>query len=181
MMKNYRKKIKPYLDDLTKKGLGLGGGSAGALAFCLGCSLIVKSINHTKAKNNSKVNKNKLNNRLVKITRFKKEIYPYIDKDGQLFSKMIKSKGQDRKKYFKKVTQLLKTLARASQKVFLLAKELDFDIKKGIKSDFNLGLEFIKLSLLSAILNLEDNNKMSGKKDNYIKILKNNFKNIKNK
>lgn len=178
---NYRNKIKPYLDDLEKKGLGLGGGSTGALAFCLGCSLIIKSINHTKTKNSSKVKKNKLNNRLIKIVKFKKEIYPYIDKDGQLFSKMIKSKGQNREKYFKKVTHLLKTLARSSYKVFLLAKELDFDIKKGIKSDFNLGLEFIKLSLLSAIFNLEDNSKISGKKDNYIRTLKNNLKNIKNK
>ncbi|MCF7886815.1 MAG: cyclodeaminase/cyclohydrolase family protein [Candidatus Omnitrophica bacterium] len=180
-MKNYRQKIKPYLDDLTKKGLGLGGGSAGALAFCLGCSLIIKSINHTKTKNISKIKKNKLNNRLVKITKFEKEIYPYIDKDNQLFSKMIKNKGQDREKYLKKVIHLLKTLARSSYKVFLLAKELDFDIKKGIKSDFNLGLEFIKISLLSTIFNLEANNKISGKRDNYIKTLKNNLKNIKNK
>lgn len=181
MMENYRQKIKPYLDDLTKKGLGLGGGSAGALAFCLGCSLIIKSINHTQTKNNSKIKKNKLNNRLDKITKFKKEIYPYIDKDGQLFSKMVKSKGQGRKKYLKEVTHLLKTLAKSSYKVFLLAKELDFDIKKGIKSDFNLGLEFIKLSLLSTIFNLEDNSKISGKKDEYIRIVKNNLKNIKNK
>ncbi|MFO8052787.1 MAG: cyclodeaminase/cyclohydrolase family protein [Candidatus Omnitrophota bacterium] len=178
---NYRNKIKPYLDDLEKKGLGPGGGSAGALAFCLGCSLIVKSINHSKTKNISKLKKNKLNNRLIKIIDFKKKVYPFIDQDGQLFSKMIKSEGQERKKYLKKVTQLLKILARSSYKVFLLAKELDFDIKRSIKSDFNLGLEFIKLSLLSAIFNLEDNNKMFGRKDNYTVTLKNKFKAIKGK
>ncbi|MCF7873816.1 MAG: cyclodeaminase/cyclohydrolase family protein [Candidatus Omnitrophica bacterium] len=175
-MTNYRNKIKPYLDDLEKKGVGLGGGSAGALAFCLGCSLVAKSINHTKSKDISKLKKNKLDNRLVKVKELKKKIYPYIDQDGQLFAKMIKNKGKERKKYLKKVNHLLKTLARSSYKVFLLAKELDFDIKKGIKSDFNLGINFIKIAMKSATYNLDANNKISGKKDNYLKDFKNKFK-----
>ncbi|MCF7870625.1 MAG: cyclodeaminase/cyclohydrolase family protein [Candidatus Omnitrophica bacterium] len=177
--KNYRKQIKPYLDDLAKNRLAPGGGSAGALAFCLGCSLIAKSINHTKSKEISKVKENKLNNRLDKILSFKKKVYFYIDWDGQLFSQMVKSRGKEKQKYLKKTTRLLKDLAQLSYKVFLLAKELDFDIKKSIKSDFYLGLEFIKVSLESAIFNLEANKKEKKGKNKYLQNLKNNLKKIK--
>ncbi len=180
-MKKYRAEFKPYLDDLGKKGLAPGGGSAGALSFCLGCSLIIKAIEHSKNKDQGKVYKNKLNNRLRKISDFKKKVYPYIDKDGELFIKMIKAKGAQKKKYEKKVSNLLKDLADSSQKVFLLAKALDFDIKKSIKSDFYLGLKFIIISTESAIFNLAANSKMTGKENQYLKNVKDKLKKIKGK
>lgn len=178
---DYRIKIKPYLDDLEKKRLGPGGGSTGALSFCLGCSLIAKSINHSKSKKISKIKKNKLNNRLDRVLSFKRKIYPYIDQDGKLFSKMIKSKGRLREKYLKEVNQLLKDLAQSSYKLFLLAKALDFDIKKSIKSDFYLGLKFIIISMESAIFNLAANSKMTGKENRYLKNIKDKLKKIKGK
>lgn len=168
-MKDYRTKFKPYLDDLEKKGLGPGGGSTGALAFCLGCSLIIKSIRHSLDKNINKIKANKFKKRIKKLIFLKKKTYPYIDKDGELFSKMIKTKGDERKKYLKEVTVLLKDLAQSSQKAFLLAKGVDFDIKKSIKSDFYLGISFIKISGESAAYNLEANSKISGKKVRYLK------------
>ncbi|MCF7874449.1 MAG: cyclodeaminase/cyclohydrolase family protein [Candidatus Omnitrophica bacterium] len=177
--KNYRKQIKPYLDDLAKKRLAPGGGSAGALAFCLGCSLIAKSINHTKNKEMPKVKERKLTNRLDKILNLKKKVYPYIDRDGRLFSQMIKSGGQERQRYLKEMTCLLKDLAQSSDTVISLAKELDFDIKKSIKSDFYLGLQFIRVSLESVIFNLEANSNQKKGKDKYLQNLKNVSKKIK--
>jgi formiminotetrahydrofolate cyclodeaminase len=177
--KNYRKQIKPYLDDLAKKRLAPGGGSAGALAFCLGCSLIAKSINHTKSKGMPKIKERKLTNRLDKVLSFKKKVYPYIDQDGQFFSQMIKSRGPERRRHLKEITRLLKDLAQSSDTVISLAKELDFDIKKSIKSDFYLGLQFIKVSLESAIFNLEANSNQKKGKDKYLRNLKNISKKMK--
>jgi len=173
--------MKPYLDGLEQKGFAPGGGSAGALAFCLGCSLIAKSINHSKAKNIAKYQKDKLNNCLRKISIRKKDIYPFIDRDGELFSKMIKSKGEARQKYLKEVNRLLMALAESSYEVFLLAKGIDSDIKRNIKSDFNLGLEFVKLAMLSALYNLETNSELSGKEDKYSKKIKKKYTEIKSK
>lgn len=180
-MKNYRIKIKPYLDDLAKKGLGPGGGSTGALAFCLGSSLIIKSIRHSLNKNINKTKENKLQNRIKKLTFLKKKIYSYIDKDRELFSKTVKAQGAKRKKYLEEITVLLKDLADSSQEAFSLAKEVDFDIKNSIKSDFYLGISFIRISMESVVYNLEANRKISGKKDGDVKKIKNKLKMMEKK
>lgn len=157
---NYRQSIKHYLDDLSQKGYQPGGGSAGALAFCLGASLLIKSIRHSIKKSTTGRKKNKLENRLRKLIFLKKKVFPYIDKDGELFLKFMRSKRSRKPKDLDKMINLIKNIIRASREAFFLAKEIESDIKKGIKSDFCLGLEFIKISELSALLNLEENKKM---------------------
>ncbi len=161
---NYRKSMKKYLNDLSRKGLAPGGGSAGALAFCLGISLLVKSVRHSLRKNISLKKKNKLENCVIKLLGLKQKAYPYIDKDGQIFSAIIKSKGVRREKKLEQGEDLINELIQFAHGAFSLAKEVESDIKSSIKSDFFLGIEFVKVSELSAQLNLEANKKMFAKK-----------------
>ncbi len=159
---NYCKEIKNYLDDLGKRGYQPGGGSAGALAFCLGVSLIIKSIRHSNNENTVEARKNKLDKRLDRLAVLKKRVYSYIDKDGEIFSKIMESKGSKKQKELEKGKDLIKSLAQSARQAFSLAKGVESDIKKSIKSDFYLGLEFIKVSQLSAAVNWEANKKMFG-------------------
>lgn len=157
MKTNYREGVKGYLNDLSQKGCQPGGGSAGALAFCLGVSLVAKSIRHTLAKEIPNARKDRLKKKLEELLTFEKIIYPYIDKDGEIFSDIIHSKGEKKKENLALGNSLLQTLADVSEKAFFLAKGLESDIKKMIKSDFFLGIEFIKISQNSALLNLKAN------------------------
>lgn len=172
MKTNYRKEFKNYLDDLSQKGYQPGGGSAGALAFCLGVSLLVKAIRHTLGSKARERREKKLKLCLANFIDLKKQIYPYIDKDGEIFSKMIGGNQKNRARNLKQGSDLIKSLGRSACKVFSLAKGIESDIKKSIKSDFDLGLELVRVSALSAIFNLEANQKIFGKKEAYQKRLK---------
>jgi len=149
--------MKNYLDDLSKKGYQPGGGSAGALAFCLGASLVIKSIQHTLKKDTPAGEKNRLKKRLANFLALKNKVYPWIDKDGEYFSGALKSKGAKRRQKLKEAERLTRGLAQAARRAFSLTKEIESDIRKSIKSDFSLGVEFIKISELSASFNLEAN------------------------
>jgi len=159
-MKYYRTSFKKYLDDLGKRKPSPGGGSAVCLIFCTGISLIEKAINFSSPI--------KFKNELKKLQTLKKKVYPNIDKDGLIFAKIIGSKGKKRAQFIKLSEDLIISLGRGSLAVFSLAKDLKSGIKKSIISDFNIGLECIKVVLLGCILNLKANQKMFGRKSKFI-------------
>jgi formiminotetrahydrofolate cyclodeaminase len=162
-MANYRSGFKRYLTDLAKKKPSPGGGSAVALSFCLGISLMEKAVIYSYKK--------PLNN-LKQFRRLKAKVYPYIDKDSYLFAKIMNSRGKTRQKFIGQSEKMVVEIAKASQSVFLLAKGIESGIKKSIISDFNIGLKLIKVVFLGCIMNLEANAKMFKTKNKNIKTLK---------
>ncbi|MFH1519159.1 MAG: cyclodeaminase/cyclohydrolase family protein [Candidatus Omnitrophota bacterium] len=159
-MKHYRAGFKKYLDDLGKPKPAPGGGSAVALIFCTGLSLIEKAINFSSPA--------KFKKQLKKLQALGEKIYPNIDKDSLIFAKIISSKAAKRAQLIRQSESLIIDLARASLKVFSLAKGVESGIKKSIISDFNIGLECARIALLGCVLNLEANEKMFGKRSKFI-------------
>ena len=157
---NYRTSFKKYLDDLGKPKPSPGGGSAVALIFCTGLSLIEKAINFSSP--------DKFKKQLKKLQALAKKIYPNIDKDGLIFTKIMSSKGLRRAQFISQSEILIIDLGHAALEVFSLAKGIKSGIKKSIISDFNIGLECARIALLGCVLNLEANEKMFGKRSKFI-------------
>ena len=159
-MKNYRTSFKEYLDDLRKRKPSPGGGSAIALIFCTGLSLIEKAINFSDPAKSKK--------QLKKLQALSKKIYPNIDKDSLIFAKIMSSKTAKKAQFIRQSERLIIDLGQASLGVFSLAKEIESGIKKSIISDFNIGLECARVALMGCILNLEANERMFKKKSKFI-------------
>ena len=165
-MKSYRRNFKGYLADLAKKIPAPGGGSAICLSFCLGVSLIEKAINYSLNK------EKKLSRYLNKLRDLKAKIYPFIDLDGKLFEQILGAKGKKKEYFLKQSENIIIDTAQACLRLFSLAKQVEFGIKKSIISDFHIGGEFVKLALKGCVLNLEANRKIFGKSNKYIKKFK---------
>jgi formiminotetrahydrofolate cyclodeaminase len=167
---NYRKGFKKYLDDLGAKKPAPGGGSAVCLGFCMGVSLIEKAINYSLDKDSKlRVGRGKIKGKIYldKLSKLKRVVYSYIDLDGQLFEKVMKERGERRLSLLKKSEALIIDLGKSCLDVFSLAKKVESGIKKSITSDFDIGLEFVKISLLGCVLNLDANTGIFGKKNKY--------------
>ena len=167
-MKNYRINFKKYLDDLGKPKPTPGGGSAVALIFCTGISLIEKAINFSHPAQFKK--------QLKKLKDLRKKIYPNIDKDSLIFAKIMSSKTAERAQFIRQSENLIIDLGQASLGVFFLAKEIESGIKKSIISDFNIGLRCVRVALLGCVLNLEANHKMFGKTSKFTDSFKKSLK-----
>ena len=167
-MKYYRTSFKKYLDDLGKPQPSPGGGSAVALIFCTGLSLIEKAINFSSPA--------KFKKQLKKLQALAKKIYPNVDKDSLIFGKIMSSKGLKRAQFIRQSETLIIDLGRAALGVFSLAKGIKSGIKKSIISDFNIGLECARVALLGCVLNLEANEKMFGKRSKFIDPFKKSLK-----
>ncbi|MFA5008339.1 MAG: cyclodeaminase/cyclohydrolase family protein [Candidatus Omnitrophota bacterium] len=158
----YQKNFKSYLSDLSRRKPSPGGGSAAALALCIGISLIEKAINYsseTIIKHNEEIRI--LNNLKAKTLK-------YVDKDGEIFEKFIKARGEERIGFLKKSNKLVVDLGNNCISVLALLKGVESGIKKSIISDFYTGLNFVRVSLRACIYNLEDNGKILGKQEKSI-------------
>ena len=171
-MNNYRDKFKDYLDDLSKRKPSPGGGSALCLAFCAGVSLIEKAVNYSFIEKSGQCLDNaankKLEKQLINIHTLRGKIYPYIDKDGNVFEKIMKTKGERRLKYLKESEEIMVDVAKACKEVFLLANKIESGIKKSIISDFIIGLNFVKVAFSGCVFNLEANSDIFGRKNRHI-------------
>ena len=166
-MKTYRNKFKTYVDDLAKKVHAPGGGSALCLVFCLGVSLIEMAIRFSRKASNKK-----LATALSKLKALKNKVYSGIDLDSKLFDQIMRSKGKKRDFALKKSEALVVTVGKACEDAFLLAKSAKSGIKKGIISDFIIGLDLVRVVLKGCIFNLEANATLFGKRSKYITIFK---------
>ena len=171
-MKRYKSNFKNYIQDLGKREPSPGGGSAVCVSFCMGVSLIEKAVNYSlNLKKNDKktINHNKkLKTTVIEFQNLKKIVFPYIDKDGYIFEKIMKSKGEEKKQFIKQSESIICDVAKACENVFCLAKKIESGIKISIESDFIIGLELVRTALLGSILNLEANSKIFGKKHKFI-------------
>lgn len=161
----YRRRFRKYISDLSARKPAPGGGSAVCLSFCLGISLIQKAINYSSDKDGRlkiKNNRIRAERYITALDKLKENVFLYIDLDGQIFSKLMQSAAEARKQAVKESQTLLVDTGKASLKAFSLAKEIESGIKKSIISDFFIGLEYIKLTLLGCIANLEANASIFG-------------------
>ncbi|MCK4916928.1 MAG: cyclodeaminase/cyclohydrolase family protein [Candidatus Omnitrophica bacterium] len=180
-MKKYKSNFKDYIHDLGKREPSPGGGSAVCVAFCMGASLMEKAVNYSlNLKKNDKktiIHNKKLKTTIIELQTLKKGVFPYIDKDGYIFEKIIKTKGEKKEQFIEQSEFIIYEVATACENMFCLAKKIESGIKKSIESDFIIGLELVRTALLGCILNLEANSKISGKKNKSI----NKFKKSLNK
>lgn len=153
-MTNYRKDFKNYLNDLAVKKPSPGGGSVAALAFCLGTSLMEKSLRY------SSKNYRNLNDKLKRLRELRLSISKFIDLDGDIFGKVMRAKGKQRKFYLKKSDAIIRRTAAGCRQVISLAKTLEAGVKNCIISDFRLGRELIALALIACDENRKANKAM---------------------
>ncbi|MCM8827232.1 MAG: cyclodeaminase/cyclohydrolase family protein [Candidatus Omnitrophica bacterium] len=172
----YRDKFKQFLRDLSKASPSPGGGSASALVFCLGVSLIVMAINFSFDKNKPILDKVK--KRLEKI---REKVFTYIDLDGEIFNQVLEERDSlKRKRHLKNLVNLTYDLGYSCVKVLDITKISLPYIKRSIISDFYIGWEMVRVALFSSIKNLEANQTMFGmkvsRKINFLKVYLNKFK-----
>lgn len=180
-MKQYRKQFKSYLDDLSKKKPAPGGGSSVCLLFCMGVSLIEKSVRYSlpSPKKELSLRSCMFNlDYLKQLQQLRKKVYPYIDLDGVLFERILKSYGDKKKISLDKSEELIIDLGHCCEQVFFLAKRGESGIKKTIVSDFHIGLNMVRIAFQACILNLEANEKMFKRKSKYIDVFKKYLKKI---
>lgn len=157
---NYLKQLKPYLRDVAKKSVAPGGGSAGALICSLGISLIQMSAQFSLDKN-----KKVLTHTIQNLEKIKLKIVKYIDLDANKFKKAMDTKNKEiRRKFFKELDALAFDIGNSCVEVLKISKKSEKYIKVNIKSDFRIGLEMVRVSMFSAVQNMETNLVISGKK-----------------
>ena len=166
-MKTYRRSFKNYLDGLSRRQPSPGGGSVVCLLFCQGTSLLEKALQYSQTKK-----QRHLSAYIDSLSRLRRRIYPYIDKDSYIFGKIMSSKGKQRAHYLNQNQKLIVDVARACCAVFSLAKKMESDIKKNIISDFYIGCECVRVALKGCILNLEANEELFGVKEKSLNIYK---------
>jgi formiminotetrahydrofolate cyclodeaminase len=173
-MTKYNKLFREYLDNVAKRQPSPGGGSVIALMFCQGVSLIEKALNYSCSPGSGALTAKdrKIRESLLFLRRLRKKIYPIIDKDGEIFKKVISHKGARRRYYIKKSESLIEEIASASLEAFSIAKSREPDIKKSISSDFKIGKECLRLVLAGSLKNLEANAEIFGVKNKLMARLK---------
>lgn len=165
-MHKYQKTFKKYLNDLSARKPSPGGGSAAALAFCIGISLLEKSINYSSGKNF------KQNDKIRILNNLKHRTLKCVDKDGEIFEKFMTASGKKRTVFLKKSNALVIDLGNSCITVLCLVKKVESGIKKSIISDFYTGLNFIRIALCACIYNLVANSFSLGRQEKSINIFK---------
>ncbi len=165
----YKGLFTQYINDLAQKTPTPGGGSAGSLIFCIGVSLIQMAVNFSITRKNKK----RLKRAIFIFDKEKEKIFSYIDLDGEIFNKVIKSKGSLRKKFVKDLENITFELGKSCIKILLKANKIEFLIKTNILSDFYIGCKCIKVALFASVKNMEANEGFfflkSRRKINYLK------------
>lgn len=179
-MRDYKDKFKIYLDDLAKDEPAPGGGSVVSLVFCAGVSLIEKAARYSfrsKAKIiSSKAKTSESRRRIGHLKTLRRKVYPYIDKDGYIFEKIMSQKGHRKGRFIREGEKIIVNIGMSCWEVFLLAKGMESGIKKSIISDFYIGLELVKCALEGCIFNLKANERMFSRKTRYASVLSNYLK-----
>ena len=151
-MKEYRREFKGYLEDIAKKTPHPGGGSCAALNFCMGISLIRMALTYSGGTSS---------NLTFELEELNREVFPFIDEDGNLFALLINAKDKlTKNELLQKVQALIVTIGNNCGKIEGLAGEINTKVKKSLKSDFYIGLKFIESALFASIQNLEANQNM---------------------
>ena len=153
-MKAYTKRITAYAEALSAREPAPGGGSAVCAVFCIGVALIEKSIQFSLPESP------RLKQYLELAQELRYKVQPFIDLDGEIFARVMRNRGKKRRDYLQECERLIIDVGRSCWQVFSLAKKIKSGIKKGMISDFDIGLDLIRISLKGCLGNLEANKRM---------------------
>jgi len=162
-MKSYGPKFKGYLNDLAAKTPSPGGGSAVAIAGCMGISLIEMAMQYSLKENRTVI---------AELAQLRNKIFPAIDNDAKLFAAIMKAKPDKRLPLVMKSEALIVSVGLAAIRAAQLSKKREGEIKNSILSDFTLGFDLLKAALKGCLLNLEGNGVMFGKSSTFINTFK---------
>lgn len=151
-MKEYRELFKDYIRDLAQRTPHPGGGSCGALAFCLGVSLLQMALEYSGTQPQAVARD---------LEKTKEVVYPLIDEDGRLFEALMGEKDEAAKKLLlDKGQALVCMLGDLCQTVLSRARQVETQVKRSLASDFYLGLKFLDTALFASLENLRSNQLM---------------------
>jgi len=154
----YSTLFKSYISDLSSKSSAPGGGSAASLIFSIGASLIEMAINFSI----NKSNKYRLNKFVSSLRRIKKKVFSYVDLDADAFSEVLKSKGKKKKGALRRLNNITFDLGSSCIRILTAAAGIRRLIKKGIMSDFDIGIKCVRIALFASVKNMEANSKLFG-------------------
>ena len=157
----YRELFEGYLDGLSRKSSAPGGGSAASLVFSIGVSLMEMAVNFSI----NKENKHKLGKSVSLFRAEREKIFPYIDLDADIFRQVLETKGQERKNALRKLNDITFDLGTSCIKILRASNSARKLIKKGIMSDFDIGVECVKVALFASVKNMEANRRIFGIKN----------------
>ncbi len=157
----YSTLFESYLNDLSSRSSAPGGGSAASLVFSIGVSLIEMAVNFSINKDN----KHRLNKSLSLFKRTEKKVLSYVDLDADIFREVLKLKGAKRKSFLRKLNNITFDLGVSCIRILTAATGIRRLIKKGIMSDFNIGIKCIRVALFASVKNMEANSKFFGIKN----------------
>lgn len=158
---SYRKLFKRYLDDLSKKSSAPGGGSAASLVFSLGVSLMEMAVNFSI----NKAPGRRLNKYISFLKKMKTKVFSYIDLDADIFKQALKAKGKTRKDSLRRLNRITFDLGSSCIKILTYSADIRGLIKKGIVSDFDIGIKCVRVALFASVKNMEANSKFFGIKN----------------
>ncbi|MBN2483823.1 MAG: cyclodeaminase/cyclohydrolase family protein [Candidatus Omnitrophica bacterium] len=151
-MRSYKNDLKKYIHDLSVSSAHPAGGSCAALSGCLGISLIQMALRYSGAGGDGY---------LVRLEKIKKDIIGLIDRDGELFERLLRETvAVKKKKLLHTIQEEIMRLANGCGKVAGYARAIEPSIKKTIISDFYAGLKLCEVSLYICVKNLQANQRM---------------------
>jgi formiminotetrahydrofolate cyclodeaminase len=154
-MKNrHGKELKRYVNDLSGKNPSYGGGSVACFLLCAGTGLIEKSMRYSLSYDPT------LAKCIPVLGAVRRRIFPYIDRDGEVFAALLTARGKRRQALFKKSQAFLEETAHAAREVFSLANTAKSGIKKSIYSDFIIGIKCLRVALEACQANYDANHRM---------------------
>jgi formiminotetrahydrofolate cyclodeaminase len=151
-MKSYKNDLKKYIYDLSLPTAHPAGGSCAAFSGCLGISLIQMALRYSGPRDKKY---------LVHLEKIKNDMIGLIDRDGELFDRLLRETVVvKKKKLLKTIQEEIMRLVKGCGKVAGYARSIEPSIKKAIISDFYAGLKFCEVSLFICVKNLQANQKM---------------------
>ena len=154
----YRENFQSYLDAISKPGLP-GGGSVISLLFCLGVSLVQMAVSFSEKAEK----RDFLREVWEELEESKRVVFPYIDKDGEIFQASLREKEKRKKRRFiQELNKMIFDIGENCNKILLIAKKIKGEIKKSIISDFYIGMKIIEVVIEGCLLNLQANGYLFG-------------------
>ena len=149
---NYKNNFKKYLLDLERPIPAPGGGSAAALVFCMGVSLVHMAFSYC-----GKIKQDKL----AKLKSAKKKVLPFIDLDAAKFSQFMREKDKYRKTILlKEAVDISFELVNTAGGMLPLLKAERKKVTKYLFCDFLAGIEFIRAAVSTAFGNIKVNKRL---------------------
>jgi len=162
--------IEKYLTDLSSNKPAPGGGSASALAGCLGVSCLLMVANFTKNRTGYEKHQNRIKKVIKWLEKIRKELSNLVNKDVIAYEKVAnayklpKSNEKEiefRKKEIKKALisalRIPKEIISECLKATYIAEELSRIGNKNLITDVGCGIYFLKSCAESAKLNIDIN------------------------